>query len=163
MHRIAVFVDGSNFFFLQRDGLNWWIDPQKMLNWVSEFGTISHATYFASFDSENLAQKSYHKALTHMGYTVKARELRRFPSRRSDIDIVVGMFEQLDDYDCCVLVSGNGDFVPALEAIKNRGKDFLILSTKNFVANWVAETKTFIDLQTVRLQIEKTNKNTAYG
>ena len=28
--RVAVFVDGANFFFLQRDGLGWFADPRKI-------------------------------------------------------------------------------------------------------------------------------------
>src|SRR5687767_11711588 len=32
--RTSVFVDGANFFYMQKDRLHWWIDPKKLLAWI---------------------------------------------------------------------------------------------------------------------------------
>lgn len=143
MRRIAVFIDGSNFFYMQKDCLKWWIDPKKLLDWIGNRGEVVDATYYASTDPSNREQQSYLKALTHMGYRVEPKPIKAFPQADGterfkanlDIEIVLDMFNTLDIYDEAVLVSGDADFCRVLQVLRMRGKQFLVLSTKGFVAN----------------------------
>jgi hypothetical protein len=32
--RISVFLDGANFFFMQKDALFWFADPKKILDYI---------------------------------------------------------------------------------------------------------------------------------
>jgi len=34
--RISVFLDGANFFFMQRDGLKWFADPKRLLDLLGQ-------------------------------------------------------------------------------------------------------------------------------
>lgn len=142
MKRISVFVDGGNFFYLQKDCLRWWIDPKKMLDWIGQYGEIVDATYYASVDSANEAQEKYIKALCHMGFSVEEKPIKLFTTpdgnerhkSNMDAEIVADMFNRIDTYDVAVLVSGDADFVRALQLLKARGKHFMVLSAKGFVA-----------------------------
>jgi uncharacterized LabA/DUF88 family protein len=165
MRRIAVFVDGSNFFYLQKDCLRWWIDPKKLLNWIRERGEVVDATYYASVDTTNEGQNSYIKALCHMGFRVECKTIKTFTQEDGttkhkanlDIEIVLDMFNTINNYDEAVLVSGDADFTRALQILRARGKNFMVLSTKGFVASEIRQVAGmhYKDLAELREQIEK--------
>lgn len=165
MKRISVFVDGSNFFYLQKDCLKWWIDPKRLLHWIAQRGEIVDATYYASVDTANSAQMAYVKALYHMGYAVEQKPIKIFTledgtekhKANLDIEIVLDLFNTIDRYDVAVLVSGDADFGRALQTLKARGKQFLVLSTQGFVAREIRQIAGmhYCDLAELRKQIEK--------
>jgi uncharacterized LabA/DUF88 family protein len=165
MQRIAVFVDGSNFFYLQRDGLRWWIDPKKMLDWIGLRGEVVDATYYSSVDPLNEGQSKYMKALVHMGYRIESKAIKTYTQadgslRRKanlDIEIVLDMFNTIGNYDMAVLVSGDADFTRALQVLRARGKQFLVLSTKDFAAIEIRQAAgmTYADWADLRDHIEK--------
>lgn len=165
MRRIAVFVDGSNFFYMQKDCLKWWIDPKKLLRWCGERGSVVDATYYASVDPENEAQGSYSKALCHMGYRVESKTIKTFTAANGsvkhkanlDIEIVLDMFNTINNYDEAILVSGDADFGRALQILRARGKSFLVLSTKGFVASEIRAIAGmhYRDFQEIKEFVEK--------
>ena len=164
--RIAVFVDGANFFYMQKDRLHWWVDPKKLLEWIRQKGNVVDAYYYVGVDSPSEPQQeSFLKALTYMGYSVVAKELRRVnhddgsdrKKANLDVEIVLDMFNYIDNYDVAVLVSGDADFERALEMLRARGKRFLVLSTQGFVAKEIRAIAGmhFLDIQELRADIEK--------
>ena len=165
MKRISVFVDGANFFYLQKDCLKWWIDPRKLLDWIGQRGEIVDATYYASVDVSNASQASYLKALYHMGFSVQQKAIKTFVQHDGrekhkanlDIEIVLDMFNTLDNYDEAILVSGDADFARALETLRARGKQFRVMSATGFVAQELRQLAGmhYEDLADLRKNIEK--------
>lgn len=165
MKRISVFVDGSNFFYLQKDCLKWFIDPKKLLDWIGKRGTVVDATYYASTDPTNEKQAGYLKALYHMGYAVEQKPIKVFTQADGsekhkanlDIEIVVDMFNTIDRYDEAILVSGDADFSRPLQILRARGKEFLVVSTKGFVSKEVRQIAGmhYVDFADLRDTVEK--------
>lgn len=63
--RISLFVDGGNFFYMQQKDLGWWVDPRKLLEYVSGKGTLIDANYYVGKDGHlEGGQDKYLKALT---------------------------------------------------------------------------------------------------
>ncbi len=165
--RIALFVDGANFFYMQKDRLHWWIDPRRLLDWVKKKGSVNDAFYYIAVDSHSNDQQQdgFLKALTYMGYSLVTKELKTISqadgSERKkanlDIEIVVDMFNTIEHYDMAVLVSGDADFERALQTLRTRGKKFLVLSTQGFVAKEIraAAGMHFVDFQEIRAEVEK--------
>ncbi len=167
--RIAVFLDGSNFFFLQRDMLHWWVDPKKLLDWIrDERGFIADATYYASVDKSNEGQNSFLKALYHMGYRIVEKPIKTIAlpdgttrqKSNLDVDIVADLFTTINSYDEAVLISGDADFVRPLQLLRAKGKQSFVLSTQGFIAQ---ELRAFTgphyqDLAELRPFIEKDHK-----
>ena len=51
VERIAIFIDGANFFFMQKDRLHWWIDPKLLLDYIkNRFGDLTEANYYVAVD-----------------------------------------------------------------------------------------------------------------
>ena len=165
MKRISVFVDGSNFFFMQKDCLRWWIDPKRLLEWANTRGEVVDASYYASVDTSNERQASYLKALSYMGFSVEGKEIKSIikddgtESHKAnlDVEIVMDMFNTIDNYDEAWLLSGDADFCRSLQTLRARGKQFLVLSTKGFVASEIRQVAGmhYQDLAELREVLEK--------
>ena len=55
-----------------------------------------------------------------------------------DVWIAIDMVKEAlnnNNLDCCILISGDADFIPAFELIKNIGKDILSVSVPNGYSN----------------------------
>jgi len=167
MSRVAVFVDGANFFYMQKDKLQWWIDPKKLLSWVQkEEGDIVDAYYYIGIDpNAEFQQDNFLKALSYMGYSVVSKELKLInqadgherKKANLDVEIVLDMFNTIDNYDIAVLVSGDADFERPLQLLRSRGKQFTVISTQGFVAREIRAVAGmhFIDFVDLREELEK--------
>lgn len=148
--RVAVFVDGSNLFYMQKDNLKWFVDLEKLLFHIEEeYGHVVDAYYYASQAAPPEAkQKGFLDMLPTMGYSVYIKTLKEIRDEDGeikhkanlDIEIVLDMFNTIDNYDLAVLVSGDGDFDRALQLLRARGKRFEVMSTKGCVAKELRNT-----------------------
>lgn len=166
--RISVFVDGANFFYMQKDRLHWWIDPKKLLEWIKRSrGEVVDAFYYVGVDARSEPQQdNFLKALTYMGYSLVTKELKTIQledgterkKANLDIEIVLDMFNTIELYDQAVLISGDADFERPLQQLRARGKKFLVMSTQGFVAREIRAVAGmhFLDFQELRHEIEKT-------
>jgi uncharacterized LabA/DUF88 family protein len=163
---ISVFVDGANFFYMQKDQLGWWIDPKKLLDWIRRKGDIVDAFYYVGVDASGESrQEGYLKALTYMGYCLVTKHLKMIAQPNGsilkkanlDVEIVLDLFNTIDAYDMAVLVSGDADFERPLQLLRARGKRFLVMSTAGFVAKEIREVAGmhFLDFQEIRAEVEK--------
>ena len=50
-NRLAVFVDGANFFYMQKNDLNWFVDTKKLLKYCERFGDLVDAYYYVGKDT----------------------------------------------------------------------------------------------------------------
>ncbi len=167
MPRVALFIDGSNFFYMQTRDLGYFLDPKKLLQYVSQMGEITDAYYYTGEDDlQDARQQGYLDALVHMGYSLVTKRIKTIvdsqtgATRRKanlDIEIVLDMFNTIDNYDMAVLVSGDGDFERALQLLKSRGKQFKVLATDNFVASEIRRIAGmhYINLADIAGQLQK--------
>ena len=165
MKKVSIFVDGGSLFCVQKDVLQWWVDPKKLLEWAQTKGEVVNARYYTITDDSNEAQQRYLKALASIGYSVQTRELRRYVQEDGtekfkgnlDVDIVLDMFNHIDRYEEAILVSGNTEFARPLRVLQARHKSFWVLSTQGFISQellQVAGTH-YIDIGSLRAQLEK--------
>lgn len=136
--KIAVFLDGSNFFFMQRDCLDWFVDPKKLLNWVGNYGNVVDANYYTTIDTQNEGQMNYMRALNHMGFRVEYQDINPnddYFDGSVDLEMIIDILTNIDNYDTAVIVSGHSDFARIVDVLRNRGKNFMVLSTKGVVGN----------------------------
>ncbi len=166
MHRVAIFVDGANYFYMQKQ-LGWSVDARKLLDYCRRFGEIVDAYYYIGKDAPpESGQQGYLNALTHLGYALVTKPIKTIYDQSSDtftqkanldIEIVLDMFNTIENYDVAVLVSGDGDFERPLQLLKARGKIFKVLSTTNCVATELRNVAGmhYTDMQSIRTVLEK--------
>lgn len=165
--RVAVFVDGANYFFMQRN-LGWHIDAKKLLTFCERYGELEDAYYYIGTDAPPEAQQqAYLNALANMGYSLVTKNIKTIHDAETgdlkqkanlDIEIVLDMFNTIDNYDMAILVSGDGDFERALELLRARGKKFKVIATSSMVAKEIRSLcgMHYIDFQDIKEHVEKT-------
>lgn len=166
--RVSVFVDGANFFFMQKNGLKWFADPKKMLEYIeNKYGEIADAFYYIGQDAPpDARQQAFLTALPEMGFSVVTKQIKTIYDSKTgiirkkanlDIEIALDMFNTIDAYDLAVLVSGDGDFDRALQLLKARGKRTVVIATEGFIATELRATagRHYVDLATLETEIKK--------
>jgi uncharacterized LabA/DUF88 family protein len=167
--RIAIFIDGPNFFYMQKDGLKWFVDPKKIIAWAGRKfdGEVVDARYYQSIDPEHMNKDAaFLKALPYMGYSVHKKPVKSVQDGTdswNEADITIGMmldvWDAKEHFDTLILVSGCGDFEEIVERLKQRGKQVAILATNRYISGDLRAKvgQKFIDFQTIQADVKKDN------
>ncbi|MDJ0516714.1 MAG: NYN domain-containing protein [Okeania sp. SIO2F4] len=164
MNRLSIFVDGNNMFYAQQKN-GWFFDPRRVLEYFNrpEVKLINAFWYTGLKDPQD--QRGFRDALISLGYTVRTKILKEYYDDVSgrysqkanlDIEIVVDMFNTVDQYDEVVLFSGDGDFERAIELLRSKNTHITVVSTEGMIARELRNvTDQYVDLNNIRDQIEK--------
>ncbi|MBU1936465.1 NYN domain-containing protein [bacterium] len=169
--RVSIFVDGANMFYTQKKGLGWFFDPGKLLKTLKGDDELADAFWYMGVKtSPESRDENFLRYLAYAGYTVRTKQLKTIFDPESgetiqkanlDIEIVMDMFNTVENYHKAILLSGDGDFERALELLRSRGKRICVVSTQNWIASELrmAVGSHYMDLQDLRSQIERTERS----
>jgi len=137
-NRIAVFIDGPNFFATAK-ALGFDIDYKRLLKEFQSRGTLLRAFYYTAViqDAEFTSIRPLIDWLDYNGYTVVTKATKEFidasgrrkVKRNMDIELAVDAIELAQHIDQMVLFSGDGDFRSLVEAMQRRGVHVTVVST----------------------------------
>ncbi len=162
---LSIFVDGNNMFYAQQKN-GWFFDPRRVLEHFTkdlDVNLINAFWYTGLKDPQD--QRGFRDALISLGYTVRTKILKEYYDDTSgrysqkanlDIEIVVDMFNTVDQYNRVILFSGDGDFERAIELLRSKNTHITVVSTEGMIARELRNvTDRYIDLNDIRDQIEK--------
>lgn len=122
--RVAVFIDGNNLFHAARFH-NIDIDYNKLLRVLLGDGRLLRAFFYTGVDVGAERQQGFLLWMRRNGFRVVQKELKTFydGTRKAnlDVEIAVDMLSLAGRYDTAVLVSGDEDFVYAINAVAYKG------------------------------------------
>lgn len=143
MSRIACFVDGFNVFHALKDKEEYhkykWLNLAKLTQcFVRPADQVIEILYFTALAHWNPDKVNRHKtyiaALKSVGIKIVPGEFKRreklcrncnrkywtHEEKRTDVNIAIKLFEGAikDSYDTALIISGDSDLVPAIEAVK---------------------------------------------
>ncbi|MCC5896776.1 MULTISPECIES: NYN domain-containing protein [Cyanophyceae] len=164
--RLSIFVDGNNMFYAQQKN-GWFFDPRRVLDYFRSQYTSTNLVnafwYTGLKDPQD--QRGFRDALISLGYTVRTKILKEYYDDNSgrysqkanlDIEIVIDMFNTVDQYNRVVLFSGDGDFERAIELLRSKNTHITVVSTEGMIARELRNaTDRYIDLNEIRDKIEK--------
>ncbi len=165
MNRLSIFVDGNNMFYAQQKN-GWFFDPRRVLDYFKGEPNITlvNAFWYTGLKDPQ-DQRGFRDALISLGYTVRTKILKEYYDDNSgrysqkanlDIEIVVDMFNTVDQYDRVILFSGDGDFERAIELLRSKNTHITVVSTEGMIARELRNaTDRYIDLNDIRDYIEK--------
>jgi len=169
MDRVALFVDGANMFYAQKDN-GWHIDYRLVQQYFFQNREKAAAYYFtASPSAGDQARvdkyRRFKTALIHLGYSVVDKEVKVMQDPSSgvvkikgnlDIELVFKMIVESAAYGEVVLMGGDSDYVPIINHLRNIGKTVVVVGRKQSTSMEVINAATrFIDLNSIREKIEK--------
>jgi len=175
MARVALFVDGANMFYAQKEN-GWHIDYRLVQQYFFQNREKAAAYYFtASPSAGDQARvdkyRRFKTALIYMGYSVVDKEVKVITDPTTDvvrikgnldIELVFKMIVESAAYDEVILMGGDSDYVPILTHLRNLGKIVVVVGRKQSTSMDLINAVTkFIDLNSIRDRIEKAGGVTA--
>ena len=122
--KVAIFIDGNNLFHAARFH-NIDIDYNKLLRVLLGDGRLFRAFFYTGVDAGAERQQGFLLWMRRNGFRVVQKELKTFydGTRKAnlDVEIAVDMLSLAGRYDTAVLVSGDEDFVYAVNSVAYKG------------------------------------------
>lgn len=123
--RVEVLIDVQNLYHSAKNLYNARVNFRNILKtalagrkFIRAFGYVVR--------TKTGEEKPFFEALTKLGIETKVRDLQEFygGAKKADWDvgIVIDAIRTAQGVDVIVLCSGDGDFIPLVEYLKNKGK-----------------------------------------
>jgi uncharacterized LabA/DUF88 family protein len=150
---VALFVDVANLYYSAR-GQDVDVDYVALLKTATKGRDLIRAYAYSGLDPENENQRKFIDFLNKNGYKVLTKDIRKFGDGRVkanlDIELVVDLFRLADRMDIAVIVSGDGDFAPAIKALQDKGVRCEVISFRpNTSSDLIAVADEFIDVMKI--------------
>ncbi|HET8777771.1 MAG TPA: NYN domain-containing protein, partial [Candidatus Limnocylindria bacterium] len=150
---VAMFVDVANMYYAAR-GQDVDVDYVALLKHATKGRDLIRAYAYTGLDPENENQRKFIDFLGKNGYKPVVKDIRKFGDGRMkanlDIELVVDLFRLADRMDIAVIVSGDGDFAPAIRALQDTGVRCEVISFKpNTSSDLIAVADEFMDIMKV--------------
>ncbi|HYI66066.1 MAG TPA: NYN domain-containing protein [Candidatus Limnocylindrales bacterium] len=150
---VAMFVDVANMYYAAR-GQDVDVDYVALLKHATKGRDLIRAYAYTGLDPENENQRKFIDFLGKNGYKPVVKDIRKFGDGRMkanlDIELVVDLFRLADRMDIAVIVSGDGDFAPAIKALQDKGVRCEVISFKpNTSSDLMAVADEFMDIMKV--------------
>ena len=147
--RAIMFIDGNNWYHNVKSVVEKpkSIDFRKMADVIAKRFDLNivDIRYYNSVPDIEFSEEVYYKhmvflaGLKQKGLLVRTNKLKKIKAdgkslrveKGIDVMIVVDMIKKTlleNECECCVLVSGDSDFVPAMRLVKSEGKEILTIS-----------------------------------
>jgi uncharacterized LabA/DUF88 family protein len=155
---VAVFVDVANIFYAAKAaGVD--IDYVLLLKAATGGRDLVRAYAYTGLDPDNENQRNFHSFLARHDFRVVSKDIRKYGDGKVkanlDIELVVDMMKTARNLDVAVVVSGDGDFAPAIRAVQEMGVRVEVIS---FRGNTSSDLMDVADKFTDITQLAKVEK-----
>lgn len=149
--RIAVLIDVQNLYHSAKNLYNSRVDFKEVLK-TAEAGRQMIRAIAYVIRTESGEEKPFLEALTKIGIETKLKDLQIFPGGMKKADWDVGIAVDAVRFaesriDAIIIMSGDGDFIPLVEYLRNRGVQVEIVAFARSTSQRLQEVADdFIDL-----------------
>jgi uncharacterized LabA/DUF88 family protein len=140
--RVGVFIDVQNMYYSARNIYGSKVNfGNIVLKTLGDQRLVRAIAYTVS--TKTGEELPFFEALHKMGIEVNTKELLEYDSGHKkgdwDVGITVDIIRMIDMLDVVVIVSGDGDYVPLGEYVKNRGRIFHVASFRESTSSKLVE------------------------
>ena len=158
---VAVFVDVANIFYAAKAaGAD--IDYVTLLKAAVAGRDFVRAYAYTGLDPENENQRNFHAFLARNNYKVVSKDIRKYGDGKVkanlDIELVVDMMKTARNLDVAVVISGDGDFAPAIRAVQEMGVRVEVIS---FRGNTSSDLIEVADVFTDIIQVARVDRDSS--
>jgi len=162
--KVYVFIDAANIFYTQRT-LGWRISYEKLRKYFAdECGDgLDKIFVYTATDSERPQQKKFLDMLNANSFIVRTKEVKRIRVAKGvyewkgdfDVELTMDVLDNIKDFDTAVLLSGDSDFAPIVNRMKEGGKRIIVMSAKDHISRELIKfSSKYINLKKLRGRIE---------
>ncbi|MCD6233050.1 NYN domain-containing protein [bacterium] len=129
--RIEILIDVQNLYYSARNLYGARVNFREILK-VGIYGRKLIRAFAYVVRTKTGEEKPFFEALTKLGIETRVRDLQEFYGGQKkadwDVGIVIDAIRTAPSVDVVVLCSGDGDFIPLVEYLRNRGKRVEIIA-----------------------------------
>lgn len=129
--RVGVLIDVQNLYHSAKNLYRAKVNFKEVLKTAVDKRKLIRAIAYV-ITTESGEEKPFFEALTHLGIETKTKNLQIFfdglKKADWDVGIAVDAIRLSPSLDVVVLVSGDGDFIPLVEYLKNQGKQLEVIA-----------------------------------
>lgn len=139
--KVYVFVDAANILYSQKT-LGWRVDYQKLKKYFNKECDLKELYFYTGKIGKDHKQENFLRKMREYGYIVRSKEVKMIKitpntfERKGDLDaeLIIDALKNIDNFDTCILMSGDSDFAPLVDELKERGKWVVVMSTKGHIS-----------------------------
>lgn len=148
--RVGVLIDVQNMYHSAKNLFSAKVNFDKVLKEAVAGRKLIRAIAYV-VRTEGGEEETFFKALTRLGIETKIKELKVYYGGLKKADWDVGMTIDAvrlgDGLDAIILVTGDGDFVPLVEYLKNQGRQVEVIAFGKSTSTELRESADdFVDL-----------------
>lgn len=162
--RVYVFIDAANIFYTQRT-LGWRISYEKLKQYFKDEcrRDLNKIFVYTATDSGRPQQKKFLDMLNTNGFIVKTKEVKRIRVAKGvyewkgdfDVELTMDVMDNIKEFDTAVLLSGDSDFAPIVERMKENEKRVIVMSAKGHISReLITLSDKYINLKKLRDRVE---------
>ncbi len=149
--RVAVFIDVQNLYHSAKNLYKARVNFKEVVR-SSVAGRRLVRSFAYVVRTKTGEEKPFFEALVKLGIEMRIRDLKEFYGGLKkadwDVGIVIDAIRTAPSIDVIVLASGDGDFVPLVEYLKNQGKRVEVVAfNRSSSGELIEAADEFIDLE----------------
>jgi uncharacterized protein (TIGR00288 family) len=149
--RVCVLIDAQNLYHSAKNLYNSRVSFGNVLSVLVDKRRLVRAFAYV-IKTKTGEEKAFFEALIELGIETRVKDLKEFHGGMKkgdwDVGMAVDAIKISDCVDVIILVSGDGDFVPLVEYLKNHGKKVEVAAFgRSAAAELKEEADEFIDLE----------------
>lgn len=146
--RTSIFIDAANILYSQQS-LGWKIDYKKLIKYFKKRTNLIEAYFYSGKITSNKKQSKFFELMEKFGYKVKTKEVKWIKDSKGkilkgkgnlDIELALDLTHTTENYDIAIIFSGDSDFAPAIDFIKNLEKIVIVISTRGHISKELIQT-----------------------
>ena len=149
--RVAIFIDVQNLYHSAKNLHQARVNFREILKTAVAGRKLIRAFAYV-VRTKTGEEKPFFDALINVGFETRVKDLHEYYGGLKkadwDVGIAVDAIKTADSVDVIVLVSGDGDYVPLVDYLKNHGKRLEVMAFGKSTSSKLRETADeFIDLE----------------
>lgn len=129
--RVVVLLDVQNLYYSARNLFHRKVNFKEILKTAIANRKLVRAFAYV-VKTKTGEEKAFFEALTNLGIETREKELQEFYDGQKkadwDVGIVIDAIRSSTSCDVIILCSGDGDFIPLVEYLKNQGKKVEVIA-----------------------------------
>jgi len=148
--RVGVLIDVQNLYYSAKNLYQSHVNFQEILKQAIDGRSLIRAFAYV-VKTKTQEEKTFFEALIKLGIETKIKELQEYygGAKKADWDvgITVDAIKMISNTDVIVIASGDGDFTPLVEYLKNQGRRVEIIAFGRSTSSLLKqEADEFIDI-----------------
>jgi len=166
----SVFIDGNSVKYMEAQN-GWSFETNKLLDYFrKEYDLKIHQVYWYLSLMDKNEERDFIKKLRGCGYIIREKIIKEITDcytenlhykKSVEVDMVIDIFNTVDEYDLAIIVSGSENLERAVELLRCKNTRIFVICTEGVIAKELKNAAdTYLDINTLKDYVLDNERNT---